>query len=222
MADNYRAGERDTGVIDYKAALEKVKMEEWRQYRSGERGDVKKTTVEDVKQDIFQQTASLTSAKPPSSPPPPPPPQTQKIKSATPEIILFKDDSIPMEIMADLIFEDIGGQELLSVSRHDTISGDFITNTLIKNITSINQDLSPKRLLSLQNTSDKYFSNFGIKLENKIPFEGNGQNGSNVYVDQSTGDIIIELVNIEADEQAEVQIGIDGTIYTIIFDIGAS
>lgn len=189
---------------------------DWVSYRAGERGDVVKQQEE---QKFYSLTGSV-SPTPPSSPPPPPPPSTQKIKSATPEIILFNDDAIPMEIMTDLIFEDIGGQELLAVARHDNVSGDFVSNSLIKNLTSINQNFSSRRLVNIQNTSDRYFANFGIKLESKIPNQGNGQNGENVYRDNN--DIVIELINIEPDEQVEVQIGIDGTIYTIIFDGGGS
>jgi hypothetical protein len=92
---------------------------------------------------------------------------------------------------------------------------------LIKNLTSLNQEFSSKRLLSLQNTSDKYFSNFGIKLENKIPFVGNGLNGENVYLNDSQ-DIVIDLVNLDIDEQIEVQLSISGTMYTIVLEAGES
>ena len=61
----------------------------------------------------------------PPLPPPPPPPTTVKIKSATPENILWDESLMPIEILTDLIFEDIGGQELLSVTRHDTVNGEM-------------------------------------------------------------------------------------------------
>ena len=104
---------------------------------------------------------------------------------------------------------------MLSLVRHDTVNGDNISNQLIKNLTFLNQEYSAKKIISLQNTSDKYFSNFSIKLESKIPFEGNGSNGSNIYVNEDTQDIYIELVNLEIDEMIEVQISVGGTIYTI-------
>jgi hypothetical protein len=158
----------------------------------------------------------------PPLPPPPPPPTTVKIKSATPEIILWDDSTIPVEILTDLTFENIGGQELLSLTRHDTVNGDNVPNQLIKNLTFLSQEYSSKKILSLQNTSDKYFSNFSIKLESKIPFVGNGPEGTNIYVDQATQDIIIELVNLEADERIEAQISIGGTIYTITLGVTES
>jgi len=155
----------------------------------------------------------------PQLPPPPPPPTTVKIKTATPENILWDPTIMPVEILTDLIFEDIGGQELLSLIRHDTVSGDSVSNQLIKNLTFLNQEYSSKNILGLQNTSDKYFSNFSIKLDSKIPVNGSGPSGSNIYVDSTTQDVVIELVNLEIDERLEVQISIGGTIYSITLGV---
>jgi len=155
----------------------------------------------------------------PQLPSPPPPPTTVKIKTATPENILWDPTIMPVEILTDLIFEDIGGQELLSLIRHDTVSGDSVSNQLIKNLTFLNQEYSSKNILGLQNTSDKYFSNFSIKLDSKIPVNGSGPSGSNIYVDSTTQDVVIDLVNMEIDERLEVQIGIGGTIYSITLGV---
>ena len=46
-----------------------------------------------------------------------------QVKSATPDIVLFNDDTVPIETMTDLIFEKIGGQELINIARSDTING---------------------------------------------------------------------------------------------------
>ncbi len=68
-------------------------------------------------------------------------------------------------------------------------------------------------ILSVQSTSDKYFSNFAIKLENKTPNVGNGPFGSNVYIDPLTGNMVIDAINLETDEQIEIEITLSGTIY---------
>jgi hypothetical protein len=141
------------------------------------------------------------------SPPPPP------VKTATTDIVLFDDEATPIDTMADLIFENIGGQELINITRSDIVNGQKISYQPIKNLSSIQQRYNPNNILSLQQTSDKYFSGFSIKLEDKIPNEGNGPNGENVYIEENTGDLIIEFININNDEQIEVQITTDGTIY---------
>jgi hypothetical protein len=139
------------------------------------------------------------------------------IKTATPDIVLFDDESIPTEQMADLIFENIGGQELINIVRNDTVNGQNISYQPIKNIRSIQQSYNPNNILGLQKTSDKYFSGFSIKFDQKYPYVGNGLNGANVYIDDF-GALIIEAIGLNDDEQLEVQLSTDGTIYTIQFD----
>ena len=135
------------------------------------------------------------------------------VKTAPIDTILFDDEIVPIDEMADLILEDIGGQELINIARSDTINGQKILYQPIKNLSSIQQRYNPNNILSLQQTADKYFAGFSIKLEDKIPNEGNGQNGENIYIDEDTGDIIIEFINLNFDEQVETQITVNGTIY---------
>lgn len=144
--------------------------------------------------------------------PPPPPAKTAPI-----DTVLFNDDSVSIEIMTDLIFEDIGGHELINIARNDIVNGQRVSYTPIKNLGLIQQRYNPNNILSLQLTSEKYFNNFSIKLEEKVPKEGNGTDGSNVYFDETTGDLIVETVNMNPDEQLEVQIAINGTIYEANF-----
>lgn len=139
------------------------------------------------------------------------------VKTAPIDTILFNDDLVPIEIMFDLILEDIGGQELINIARNDIINGQQISYQPIKNLSSIQQQYNYKNILGIQNTSDKYFSNFSIKLENKIPNSGNGPSGSNVYLEDLTGNLVIETVNIEPDEQIEVEITVSATIYEAEF-----
>jgi hypothetical protein len=129
------------------------------------------------------------------------------------DTILFNDDSVPVEIMADLIFENIGGQELINIARNDTVNGQTILYQPIKNLTAVQQQYNPNNIVSLQQTSNRFFAGFSIKLEDKIPNEGNGSNGSNIYIDSNTGNLTIELVKLESDEQVEIQIVTNGTIY---------
>jgi hypothetical protein len=145
------------------------------------------------------------------SPPPPP------TKTAPIDTVLFNDDSMSIEIMTDLIFEDIGGHELISIARNDIVNGQRVSYAPIKNLGLIQQRYNPNNILNLQLTSEKYFNNFPIKFEEKVPKEGNGTDGSNVYFDETTGDLIIEAVNMNPDEQLEVQIAINGTIYEANF-----
>jgi hypothetical protein len=138
-------------------------------------------------------------------------------KTAPIDTILFDDQSISPEIMADLVFEDIGGHELLSISRNDIINGQQVSYSPIKNLGIVQQRYNPNNILGLQFTSDKYFANFAIKFDEKVPLQGSGVNGLNVYIEEATGDLIIETINMNSDEQIEVQVAINGTIYEANF-----
>ena len=48
------------------------------------------------------------------------------IKVASPDIILISNESLPIELLTDLIFENIGGREILNIARSDTINGQDI------------------------------------------------------------------------------------------------
>jgi len=142
---------------------------------------------------------------------------SKTVKTAPIDTVLFNDDSIPIEVMTDLIFENIGGQELINIARNDIVNGQKVSYQPIKNLSSIQQQYNPNNILGIQNTSDKYFSNFPIKFENKVPNNGNGPNGSNIYIESTTGNLIIETVNMENDEQIEVEITVSGIIYEAEF-----
>ena len=153
-------------------------------------------------------TPTPTNSRPVVVSPPPPPTKTAPL-----DTILYNEEDQPVEIMTDLIFENIGGQELINIARTDTVNGQPIVYQPIKNLTQIQQQFNPNNIVALQATSDKYFQNFAIKLENKVPEEGNGPAGAHVYIDPQTGDLVVEAINLEADEQIELEITTSGTIY---------
>jgi hypothetical protein len=139
--------------------------------------------------------------------------EVDSVKIATPDLKVFSDELIPIEIMTDLIFEDIGGTELINISRNDLINGQNTLYQPIKNISSIFFQYNPNNILGLQDTSDTIFKNFPIKFSNKVPNFGTGPNGEIVYIEESTGNLIINLVNMEKNEQVDVEILTTGTVF---------
>lgn len=129
------------------------------------------------------------------------------------DTILFNEEATPIEVMADILFENIGGQELINIARNDTVNGQTVIYQPIKNLSTIQQQYNPNNIVSLQSTSDKYFQNFSIKFDTKVPNVGNGPNGEHVYIDTDNGGLVIEVVNIEDGEQVQVEITTSGTIY---------
>lgn len=140
----------------------------------------------------------------------------EAIKTAPIDTVEFVDEALSAELLLELLFEDVGGQELLTIARNDTVNGQDVAYQPFKNLGILQEIYSPTNLLKLQETSDKLFSNFTINLRNKIPKIGNGLYGANYYLDLEAGDGIIEFVNLKSDEQVEIQIASAG----IIEDVG--
>jgi hypothetical protein len=139
------------------------------------------------------------------------------VKSASPDIVIFNDKDIEdnAEAIVDLLFENIGGQELLQIARYDTVNGQEVLYQPIKNLNIIQEEYNPNNILELQKTSDRIFDNFPIKLDPTIPEEYTVVGVTeNVYLD-ADGNMVIELINLEGSEQVEVEITSNGTIYSI-------
>ena len=159
-----------------------------------------------------------------------PDPKTQlnnsAVKIATPDLILNYDELMPIDIMTDLLFEDIGGHELATISRHDLVNGQKVIYAPIKNLTDLYLQYNPNNILRLQ-SSDSFFKSLSISILDYLPECGTGYdivagvkvpNCKSIYIDPLTGDLVINLINIKDGMQAEVQTllsgGIfDGTIY---------
>jgi hypothetical protein len=134
------------------------------------------------------------------------------IKSAPIDAVIFADEAFAEEFLVDVLFEDLVGQELLSIARGDTVNGQEVIYQPIKNLGLLQGIYNPNNILGLADTSASFFSSFVIQLNEKIPAVSSQSTGKNYYVDPTNGDIIIELVNIVDDEQVEVQIATSGTI----------
>lgn len=132
--------------------------------------------------------------------------QSDHIKVALPNAVDDLNDPISYEAMYEIIFQDIGGQELISISRADAINGQNVMYSIVKNLKNMMLEYNSNNIIKLGGTSDVLFRNFSIKLEDKIPKYGNGINGAIVYVEQGTGNILVDTINLDDEEQLEIEI----------------
>lgn len=138
---------------------------------------------------------------------------TPAVKIASPDIMLGRDESVPIEIMTDLIFEDIGGQEIINIARTDLVNGQHVIYQPIKNLLDINSQYNSKNILSLENTADTIFNNFPIRLDTHVSnYATTDSPNVPVYIDGTTGNLIIEVINMERGEQVEVEILTTGVL----------
>jgi hypothetical protein len=133
---------------------------------------------------------------------------TSAVKTATPDI-LVDSGTIPVELMQDLLFEDIGGQELLMVSRHDTIIGQPVAYQPIKNLNEISLQYNSDNIIFMPESIKNYFKNFNISLQNNVPVvEEDGEEidlSPNTYA-SNNGSLVLEFKNLGQNQQVEIQI----------------
>lgn len=96
------------------------------------------------------------------------------VKIADPDLLVFNDSQIPVSLMTDMLFEQIGGQELLSISRHDLLNGQRKSYSLISNIDKINRVFSSKNFIKMSGTLPEKFKGYSIQLGTHVPANGTG------------------------------------------------
>jgi hypothetical protein len=151
-------------------------------------------------------------AAPAPSPPPPAPllpvfvPITSSItaiKQAPIDTVVFNEDTVSIQQLTELLYEQIGGMELINISREDTVSGQDVIYSPISNIGSIWGQYNPNNVIAVGSSFDTFFSRFAIDLILR---------GMNIPYFDEDGDLIIEIDNVLGDEEIHYQIASSGTI----------
>lgn len=130
------------------------------------------------------------------------------VKPASPDLILFDDAAIPLEFITDLLFEQVGGKEIINIVRNDILNGQNISYNLIKNSSELAQTYSPNNIFRVPGTMAEFFENFSIKfglyvLENQNPASLN-----------EAGDleILISASALQKNDLTEIEVLIAGTL----------
>lgn len=94
------------------------------------------------------------------------------VKPATPDLFIpLRSDIVPIDTMADMIFEDIGGQEIINILNGNLI-GDFdIEYQPVKDLRDIYLRYDPAALNQFYDSSSAYFNSFAISLDSYLANE---------------------------------------------------
>jgi hypothetical protein len=179
------------------------------------------------------------------------------IKIATPDLIAIDEESLPIELITDLLFEQVGGQEIINIARNDIINGQNISYNLIGNTSIIQRLYNTSNMFKLSGTIQEFFENFGIRFAIHVPESGTapppyyvGEEDSNgvtgfpvldayddtvdssfdtfaeaqeyinetypirsiVYSDPLTGNIVVDVTNMEINERVDVEVQTRGNL----------
>jgi hypothetical protein len=138
------------------------------------------------------------------------------------------------EQIQKLLFENISAIELSKAERHDTIEGINQRYSIISNLSEVRKKYDISKQLSIMDKFKPLTSIYTINIEDKIPQEDyirlQKLDSTYQYLDENNkiitrqkgyyyidtnGDLVIELINLEKNQQVEVLIDTNGTIYKI-------
>jgi hypothetical protein len=131
------------------------------------------------------------------------------IKVATPDVVkAVHDKAYSNEKVMQALFEDMGLQEILSVTRNtamNIVNGQNVLYQPIENIGLISLAYNSLNILPIQ-SADTIFKNFSISLEDKLVSngDGTGPSGESEYIDE-TYNLVINITNLQPDEFVEIE-----------------
>ena len=127
-------------------------------------------------------------------------PSNSGVKSARPDIIDYEESRVPAEVLQQLLFENLAGQEIINIARNDTVTGQNVSYSLISNIDELNIRYNSKNIFNIPGSSEAFFSSFPIRLE----VHSQNELGEEPYIDEN-GDLVINVTLLNDDEQVEIQ-----------------
>lgn len=139
-----------------------------------------------------------------------------------------------VEQIQKILFENLSAVELSKVERHDTIEGINQRYSIISNLSEIRKKYEATKQLTIMDKFKPLTSIYTINIQDKIPqedylaleslnlsyqyFDENNQlinREKGYYYIDTNGDLVIELINLERNQQVEVLIDTNGTIYKV-------
>lgn len=152
-----------------------------------------------------------------ATPPPPTPPVSPwsfavtysapvGIKQAEPDIIIQGDDVESPELLTQLFFEEMGGVELINMSRSDIIDGVNVSYNPISNLSALRRRFNPNNIIASSSRESDYFKGFGIDIEAR---------GAHVPYFDADGNLVIEIDIVGLTEIVELDIATSGTMNRI-------
>lgn len=162
-------------------------------------------TKQDTPIDSVVSQPPAPTPTPPAPPPPPPVATSKSVKQPSPSLVEYSAEGLPQELITDLLYEDVGGTELINIARYDTVDGQDVSYSLVRNLSVLNKSFNPSNILAGQIAYSSQLGQYALDLSVKI---------NSISLD-ADGNLVIDLSSIGSDEYVEVEISSNGTIYKI-------
>jgi hypothetical protein len=190
---------------------------------------IRGNTLDPVVDARFASGTYIDQFAPTPTPPPPAPPEpintikTYQERPPSPvrvperDVVSLAQETVSAETITNLLFENVGANELTKFVRHDTVEGINPYYDVISNLSDIKRKFDPSNLISLQKNNSSFFDIYPIKLQDKIPSDAyllENNLTDYLYID-TNGDLVIEVVNLKDSEIVEIEIDTSGTIFEV-------
>jgi hypothetical protein len=109
------------------------------------------------------------------------------VRIATPDLIQTGEEPFPIELITNLLFEQVGGQEIINIARNDIINGQSISYSLIGRIDTVQKLYNTSNMFKLSGTIKEFFANFAIRFSVHVPESGTGPSPYYVGEENSNG-----------------------------------
>lgn len=145
------------------------------------------------------------------------------VKIPSRDIFNLNNQTFSTAEIEEVLFEEIGGTELINLTRHDTVDGLNVFYSIISDLTKTTIEYDPAYILTNVPSYEKYESQFPINLSSKIPSNDYKEESilladtsiaPNIYF-SSDKKIILELENIQSDEIVQIFFFKNATINTV-------
>jgi hypothetical protein len=118
---------------------------------------------------------------------------SEVVKLASENIITNPNNRLPVDYLEKLYFQNIGGTEILTVARHNTVGGEKVYFNPIKNIQDIVRDFDPLNLL-MSETAQNIFNSYPINSAFYLPT-------ANTLSDDEIGDESVAGIGIQEEQE---------------------
>jgi len=154
-----------------------------------------------------------TSPPPPPQPTPPNPWTTASIyqapsgiKQAQPDIVIDPEIDTTGDYIVERFFEELGGTELINISRHDLIDGINVVYNPIANLSKLRERFNPNNIIQSDYLSQNEARNATIDIISRGTYQP--------YFDY-LGQLVIEIDIMRPEENIEVEVSGSGTLTRI-------
>lgn len=128
------------------------------------------------------------------------------IKQADPDIVIGPETDSSGDYIVERFFEELGGTELIKISRHDLIDGIDVVYNPIANLSELRRRFNPNNIIAIDFLSENEFTRTSIDLLSRGIYEP--------YFNEN-GDLVIEVDIIKSEENIEAEISLGGTVSRI-------